>query len=460
MLDRQVTLFDGYLVFNPWLLLLGGLMVAHAIFHYYRYCYRVGFKVDIWSTNVILFLVSTVGIYPFASSDENGRSVGSHMWEISANVDRAFLLTAVGYAFAVGGFYLHSAFIPRRPQQRLKSHQFMARILGVVLTKTTGLKLMTLGCVAAQIAITAIVFERTGQLFNLREAVIDDDKIRPFYNFVFASASPFFMMWWLVEYYRAKRIQALLWLMPLAVLTLVGGIRGPLVAPFVTVMPLYWMTQRLEVRLWKIALLAAFVLVLAVGFGELRHAGDRSALSMKAKFGGELAFGNSLSDDRDFAWVLTGWDGDLLLGKTYLAGFLDFIPRQLMPYREEWGLGKFTTRMAGLNSDIHAGLRPGIFGEAYFNFGICGIVLMGLITGFIWRLYDFHAKQEVYLGRGVVYIYRWVTPSIFLTGLQITAGAFRFYVFVVLALVAYALAMFQANAPANKARRELAQVAG
>jgi hypothetical protein len=203
------------------------------------------------------------------------------------------------------------------------------------------------------------------------------------------------------------------------------------------------MTLRRRVHLWKIGVAAGCLLCMALAFGELRHHGDRSALSLKAKAGGEIAYGNSLSDIRDFAWVLTGWDDSLLLGKTYFAGFLDFIPRELMPYRDEWGFGKFTARTAGLNPDIHAGLRPGIFGEAYFNFGICGIVLCGLLTGFLWRLYDFHAKQEIYLGRGVLQMYRWTTPCLFLGALQITSGVFRFYIFVILAVVAYGTAQLQ-----------------
>ena len=94
-----------------------------------------------------------------------------------------------------------------------------------------------------------------------------------------------------------------------------------------------------------------------------------------------VLFGNNLSELRDFSWILAGWDGELLLGRTYVSGALSWIPSFLLPDRKEWGWGQFSTRTTALDGGAHPGLRPTVFAEAYFNFDLVGVVVFATLLG-------------------------------------------------------------------------------
>ena len=94
-----------------------------------------------------------------------------------------------------------------------------------------------------------------------------------------------------------------------------------------------------------------------------------------------LLFGNNVCEMRDFAWLLAAWDREPLMGMTYVSGLLACIPSYLMPVRSEMSWGRFSTHMTELDGAGHPGLRPTIFGEAYFNFGLVGVLVFGVLLG-------------------------------------------------------------------------------
>jgi hypothetical protein len=89
---------------------------------------------------------------------------------------------------------------------------------------------------------------------------------------------------------------------------------------------------------------------------------------------------------------MSNWDGTLLLGKTYLAGFLGFIPSFLFPLRQQWNLGPETLKLSGVYvtdpTHIHPGLRGTYLAEAYLNFGILGLLGISIFVGWFF-LYDY-----------------------------------------------------------------------
>lgn len=137
-------------------------------------------------------------------------------------------------------------------------------------------------------------------------------------------------------------------------------------------------------RALRLVPLAGFLLVLAVYIGDVRE-GQYNLLVTIATLGAKLLYGNNFSDLRDFAWVRSYWDGNLFWGKTELAGLLSFVPTFLLDFRAAWNWGVVTTTMVGLNSDVTPGLRTGPFGEAFFNFGLVGVVMAGLLYGAVCR---------------------------------------------------------------------------
>jgi oligosaccharide repeat unit polymerase len=168
----------------------------------------------------------------------------------------------------------------------------------------------------------------------------------------------------------------------LLTLGFLSGTRATSIGPIISLIAFYTITTKTR-RLLPI-LLGGFIvsigLVWVVGFRDGVY-----DLSYVARAPELLLFGNTLSDFRDFAWILSGWDGKLLAGSTYISGFLSFIPSAFLPLRTETSWAYFSLKYSGLGVeaiDVHPGLRPIIFGELYFNFGIVGVFIGGVVLGF------------------------------------------------------------------------------
>jgi hypothetical protein len=141
-----------------------------------------------------------------------------------------------------------------------------------------------------------------------------------------------------------------------------------------------------------------------------------------------LLYGNSFSDLRDFSLVLSFWNGHFWLGKTYLAAAFSFVPRFMSTYRDTWSIGVVTATMVGFDPKVHPGLRPGIFGESYLNFGYFGVAMMGLLMGVVLRKVDLGVKNAVRatqpsIGRAFSYTVLLGVAS----GLTVSAGVASIY---------------------------------
>ena len=99
----------------------------------------------------------------------------------------------------------------------------------------------------------------------------------------------------------------------------------------------------------------------------------------------EAAFtGDNLIDVRDAAWVLSQWDFDPLMGRTYLGGLAAMVPSGIFPQKKEWHLGLTGVRIVGWDDNNHFGLRVTFFGEAFLNFGLAGILALGVVLGMLF----------------------------------------------------------------------------
>jgi oligosaccharide repeat unit polymerase len=196
----------------------------------------------------------------------------------------------------------------------------------------------------------------------------------------------------------SERRKAGLWrlvvlLLVLAVLTESRSVAFGGLASFVLAV-LGYRSLRRELRVaHALALLPVAVVVFFLMFylGDVRS-GQTNVAATASKFGFHFFYANNFSDLRDFAWVLAYWDGEALAGRTQLAGLLGFIPSVLSTFRTEWSWGRVSTDMVGVGvreaTSAHPGLRPGLFGELYLNFGLVGVVAGGLVLGYVVaRLY-------------------------------------------------------------------------
>jgi hypothetical protein len=146
-----------------------------------------------------------------------------------------------------------------------------------------------------------------------------------------------------------------------------------------------------------------------------------------------VAYGNTFSDVRDGAFILSGWQsvhaGELLSGRTYAAGLLSFIPSSMSEFRTEWSWGYFTTEEL-LGYENHYGFRGGWSLEAYLNFGVPGVILFALACGWILGRLEgsFHAgfiaqRQELYPS---AYAQGWLGYSVF-TVLIASSATYNLY---------------------------------
>ena len=95
----------------------------------------------------------------------------------------------------------------------------------------------------------------------------------------------------------------------------------------------------------------------------------------------EAFLGDNLIDVRDASWVLSKWNYEPLMGRTYLGGLTAMLPSGVFPMKKEWHLGITAIRIVGWDPEEHFGLRITFFGEAFINFGPAGVVGLALILG-------------------------------------------------------------------------------
>lgn len=241
----------------------------------------------------------------------------------------------------------------------------------------------------------------------------------------------FFLFYTIANYFFTKKISNLLKVFIILFLSLISGTRGALVMPLVFSLFMYNYCLNKKIKIFLLMKISAYILVLLTSLQAVlilrgSNSGDRNFIS-------DLLYGNTFSDIRDFAWVLSGWNSEYLLGKTQLAGFMSFIPSFLSSFRQEWAWGRFSTDLVNLDSTVHPGLRPGIFGEMFINFGIIGVSILGFALGVLIENYskiidkkrdDYQKVLKLYV-LGSLFI-------IFLFNFSITSGFFRNYVLVII----------------------------
>ena len=168
---------------------------------------------------------------------------------------------------------------------------------------------------------------------------------------------------------------------------LLSGNRFPLaIACFVT-----FTLLTMERRFPRVILVSVFAVCMVFftglsGFTGLLRAdreqlaeGNPIANSMVAAFTGD-----NLIDVRDASWVLSQWDFEPLMGRTYLGGLAAMVPSGIFPQKKEWHLGLTGVRIVGWDANNHFGLRVTFFGEAFLNFGLAGVIALGCVLGMLF----------------------------------------------------------------------------
>ncbi len=362
---------------------------------YYRNCYRRGYRIDFWHAELFLLCVlPNMIMLPFARSDLNIIVLGNDLDSVVTAVPTVFLIALLGYSAVLAG----SAFW--RLNAGLGIRKATAEILDLVprcsmmLMSSRPVLVFQAGlCLVLQFLILALYFSANGFAFDLRAYTFENPTLRPValvisnYSIVIASHC-------LARYVDFKERILLLCTLALTFGLVFFGARGNLVAVYISVLLCYFIWLRNRISLLRITGVVTVITLFGFYLGNVR-AGDYSLGGFFASFLDAVFYGNTFSDLRDFAWVYSAWDHVFWGGKTYLAAILSFVPRFASQFRDTWALGAMTAATAGFDPEVHPGLRPGIFGEGFFNFGLSGVVATGVMLGVILRRVDTDVKHAL-----------------------------------------------------------------
>jgi oligosaccharide repeat unit polymerase len=303
-----------------------------------------------------------------------------------------FLVALLGYVSVLAGGALwrfQAGLGLRRDAKRLLD--VLPRCSLMLMSSRRVLLFQSALCFLLQAFILGLYFSSNGFAFDLRSYTFENPTLRPValaisnYSIVIASHC-------LARYVDTKERSLLLCTLGLTLGLVFFGARGNLVAIYINVLLCYFVMMRNKISLFRIATLTAVAVIFGFYLGSVRE-GEFSPSGFFASFVTLLLYGNNFSDLRDFAWVYSAWDHVAWGGKTYVAAVMSFVPRFASQFRDTWAVGAATASTVGFDPQIHPGLRPGIFGEGFFNFGLVGVVVVGLLFGFIVRRVDLDVKS-------------------------------------------------------------------
>jgi hypothetical protein len=400
--------------------------ILHFCWSYYWNCYRKGYRIDYWHFNLFQMLMVTSIMLPFNRSQLNVLFIGPILLKHTLPlVDKAFLISALGYgSVLVGGSLwrvnLHLGL--RQAYSRILNQPIRAAAL--LLRSPRLLFLFGLMAFVLICGILALYFSIAGFGVNLSSLLIVRPELRPLAQFgAFVAITVGTLA---LGRYEILRERSMLFISGLLCLGLFFYGSRSLGLAIIEVPLLIWMIRR-RTRLRVIYLGAIFglMVILVIVLDAVRH----SAFSIATLLGAgiAIAFGNTFSDTRDFALTLSYWNGSYFLGKTYLAGFMAFVPRFLSPFRDKWALGVVTAGMIGFGPTEHAGLRIGQAGEAYLNFGLPAVIAIGLFEGSILKLIDLRIKESISVAPRDTRVYSYLYLAFLATVLTNSVGFSTLY---------------------------------
>lgn len=390
--------------------------------------------VSVLSMVVLMKLfVPLIFMYPFAFSVKNSNVTGYFEYlSYQDDISKAFVISVVGIlAFVIGSYFATKLKSKHKVNNTLYySYRFLLNKINIFLFFIC---LVGLFLLMYQLGFFDTTF------FGGRSYAMENSNLRPISNFFYAANSIFLML--ALTYFYINRSKFSIILVVIGFLfSLSNGTRASaLNSILIFIFMHFTLNTKPKNNLMKLFVYGVILLVSAMYIGDLRH-GQYNILLTVSSMLDSIFYGNNFSDLRDFSWVLAYWDQQFQYGKTMIAGYLSMIPSYLFPLRTEWGLGTFTVSTIGYDTSVHPGLRPGIFGEAYFNFGYIGVVIFGFIYGFFVNKFNIYVidslkgnydNKEKIIKVSMCYLVVWTV------NFMISAGFFNTYVLLFVLFIGY-----------------------
>jgi oligosaccharide repeat unit polymerase len=331
---------------------------------------------------------------PFAKSELNVFVLQRSWSSVIAVLPIVFLITLLGYfAVLTGGSLWRLQVGLGVRKAAIQALDIVPRCSIMLMSSRSVLVFQSALCLLLQLLILAVFFSRSGFGFDLRSYTFANPTLRPValvishYSIILASHC-------LARYVDRKERVLLACTLLLSIGLVFFGARSNLMSIYINVLLCYMVKLREKISLFRIVRLIVVITLVGFYLGSARS-GEYSVAGFSGSFIFLLFYGNNFSDLRDFAWVYSAWDHTFWAGKTYLAALMSFIPRFASQFRDTWASGVATGTTVGLDPQVHPGLRIGVFGEGYFNFGLFGVVAIGLVLGIVLRRVDIDVKHAL-----------------------------------------------------------------
>lgn len=428
---EKVEIFNRALCFTPILGIVDFLLVIHLFFSWYRSAKKTKWKIDFWYlTLFLIFFPSLFLLYPFNGSIYNNIATMGRQDHILPYIDMAFLISILGYFsvwlgrylfdFTRGNFPFIILFQCMRPIGRVVENNIKSKkaYLFIVLTA------MLLGTVILAIQL------KVGCFFNARGWFLKEPFLRPLFN-VTISIFPIAFSYLALRFIQFKEKKCLPLIVALLLFTIFFGVRSLGLSGLLFLFTQWIYYREGQCSFFKLMAICFGLSFIAVILGQLRE-GQLSLMNFLPILLSKIFYGNNFSDTRDFAWILSYWDGEYLYGKSYVAALISFIPRVFSSIREEWSISMYTNSLTGFDSNVMPGLRPGVFGESFLNFSYPGVIIFGLLFGFAMRYNDLKIKEHVTRSKDIIKGYSYLIVFSLLCTLSVSAGMWSFYVFLLL----------------------------
>ena len=392
------------------------LVVFQLFFYVGRLLKHDGIYIDYWLLSILTTILPCLLVYPYAGDEGNIAAVGDSLYDIKKYLSEAFGIVVIGYFSMWMGKCIYDRFVSSRGLSKFDKKVYF------VISSSKCRKMLVLLYAPFILIIFCIGIINLGS--DIRVIAGRSSLLRIVYN-IASTTYPMFMSVILAFYFQTKNHRYLLWLFFMFGLSLLFSARSLSFGVWMNAFLFYVITKGKNIKLMKIIL--AFCLIIS-GVFWLGFFRNGEVFSLKKMYF-DVIYGNTFSDIRDFAWILSGWDHELLLGKTYFSGLMSFIPSSFWDFRAEWSWGHISCKLAGLIIDddsFHGGLRGTIFAEPYLNFGYIGVIIFSNIYGFYLEKINRKVKRFIKEGN-FIYAYSSMFKSSFLFLIMISAASFKLY---------------------------------
>ena len=429
-MNLRVEYLLGAIDANVINLLISILVFLQFLHSWYFKCYKQGFKIDYWHFYIFynyIFLIFFM--YPFSASYLNDIAMGGRMSTIREKVDDAFYITLVGYmSINVANFLINIKYISHLRNKLVKMNKWGSNLLFEVISSKRYIHLCIGFLLIFSIMGLMYSFYRFGFSFKIRNEYLSIPEIRPIFNF-WTSFYNVLIPILIITYIQKKSKKILLIIILLSIFATFTGNRSTVFFTALNGALFYLIYLKRRLKLRKLALWGFALVNLIFLLGFLRDGGDFE-LEDVGFFTYSFLYGNNFSDLRDFAYILSYWDENLLYGKSYIAGFISFVPRYISEFRNTYAISAYTNNFLGYEDGTHGGIRGGPFFESYLNFGIAGVIMLGLMWGSVLSVVNKQIKIELTSpSPNFIKAYSYSFLFVSISAIMLTANFWQYYVF-------------------------------